>query len=158
MKSSCFIIRFFNTILVRVSHKKHVKKTQVPADDVELNETCSPVGRDATVDNFGVSRPLLWLAHGGPRLGKSETIQLIQKLFANVLHRSIGIDFQIAALQAVMAERIGQDTLHHCCGIGTGGLKHESTSGQGMKRQSEIVKAVLQWRWLIMEEISMMSS
>ena len=113
---------------------------------------------EETAREEDLSRPLLWLVHGGPGVGKSETIKLIQKLFVDVLHWNIGIDFQIAALQAVMAEQLGGDTLHHCCGIGTGGLKNESTNGQGTKRQSEVAKAVLQWRWLIIDEISMISS
>ena len=57
-----------------------------------------------------------------------------------------------------MAEQLGGDTLHHCCSIGIGGLKKESTSGQGARRQTENAKAVLQWRWLIIDEIGMISS
>ena len=40
-----------------------------------------------------LSRPLLWLVHGGPGVGKSETIKLVQNLFTDVLHWSIGINY-----------------------------------------------------------------
>ena len=105
-----------------------------------------------------MSRPLLWLVHGGPGVGKSETIKLVQTLFTDVLHWNIGINYQIAALQAVMAEQLGGDTLHHCCGICIKNLRSEGAYSQGTKRQIEVDKAVLQWRWLIIDEISMISS
>ena len=100
----------------------------------------------------------MWLVHGGPGVGKSETIKLVQSLFTDVLHWNSGINYQIAALQAVMAEQLGGDTLHHSCGICIGKFKSEGAHSQGTKRQHEVAKAVLQWRWLIIDEISMISS
>jgi len=124
--------------------EQYFKSAQLQVLTKVRERVCKGLEEEAHEEDL--SRPLLWLVHGGSGVGESETRKLIQKLFVDVLHWNIGIDFKIAALQAVMAERIGQDTLHHCCGIGTGILKYESTSEQGMKRQSEIVKAVLQWR------------
>ena len=63
---------------------------------------CTELLEAAREEDF--SRPLTWLVHGGPGVGKSETIKLIQKLSIGVLHWNIGINFEIAALQAVMAE------------------------------------------------------
>eukprot|EP00973_Karenia_brevis_P025566 3527919-Karenia_brevis.AAC.1 len=60
----------------------------------------------------------------------------------------------MAALQAVVAEQLRGDTLHHCCGLKRGMLDLEACS----KRQSEVAKSILQWRWLIIDEVSMLSS
>ena len=109
------------------------KQTQMHVLTMVGERVCTELVEAACEDDF--SRPLMWLVHGGPGVGKSETIKLIQKLFIDVLHWNIGIDFQIAALQAVMAEQLGGDTLHHCCGISTGGLKTETAHAQGTKRQ-----------------------
>ncbi len=57
-----------------------------------------------------------------------------------------------------MAEQLGGDTLHHCCGISTGGLKSEEALSQSTKRQPDFPKAVLPWRWLIIDEMCMISS
>ena len=96
------------------------------------------------------SDPLLWLMHGGPGVGKSEVIKLLRSFFEDVCGYTMGLEFQMAALQAVMAEQLGGDTLHHCCGIGG-----YSETG---KRQTEVALGVLQWRWLIIDEVSMISA
>ena len=58
-----------------------------------------------------------WGLHGGPGTGKSHVIQIIKReLFEQVLQRSIGVDFQIVALQAVMADLLEGDTFHHALG------------------------------------------
>ena len=33
--------------------------------------------------------------------------------FADVLHWEMGVEFQVAALQAVIADQLGGDTIHH---------------------------------------------
>ena len=64
-----------------------------------------------------------------------------------------GVDFQMAALQNVMAEQLGGDTLHRCCGLQRGGKMGEAAT----QRQAKVATAVLQWRWLIIVGISMVS-
>ena len=91
------------------------------------------------------SEPLLWMMHGGPGVGKSEVLKLLRQLFEEVCGFSMGVEYQMAALQAVMAEQLGGDTLHHCCGIS----RHSRRLDGDSKRQSEVAKSVLQWRWLI---------
>ena len=59
------------------------------------------------------------------------------------------------ALQAVMAALLGGDTIHHALGIPVFGRKQ---SGGGAENTTEIAKRVLQWRWLIIDEISMVSA
>ena len=61
--------------------------------------------------------PLRWLMRGCPGAGKSHVIQILkERFFKDVLHWDLGIQFQIVALQAVMAELLVGDTLHHVCG------------------------------------------
>ena len=57
------------------------------------------------------------LLHGGPGTGKSQVIKLLkEQLFEKELQWTAGIDFQIAAFQAVNADGIDGDTLHHALG------------------------------------------
>ena len=64
-----------------------------------------------------LSDPLLWLLHGSPGTGKSEVLKLVKELFTEVCGWQMGLDYQMAALQAVMAQLLGGDTIHHACGI-----------------------------------------
>ena len=67
----------------------------------------------------------------------------------------MGVQLQVAALQAVVAQLIGGDTIHHACWVpasdsGTGAMQ------AGISQQA-VAKRVLQLRWLIIDEISMVS-
>ena len=68
----------------------------------------------------------------------------------------MGVQFQVVALQAVMAEQLGGDTIHHACGIPVN-KRGEGLEAQ-VQKQQDIAKRVLQWRWLIIDEISMVSA
>jgi hypothetical protein len=99
------------------------------------------------------SQPLLWLLHGRPGTGKSHVLRLLRELFDRVLQYQIGVEYQVAAFQAVMAAQLGGDTLHHACGIAI------KDTGEGRRqRQTDTAKRVLRWRWLIIDEISMVSA
>ena len=63
------------------------------------------------------SEPLRWCVHGGPGVGKSYVIQQIRQFFEDVCDWEQGLDFQILALQAVMADQLGGETVHHALGI-----------------------------------------
>eukprot|EP00959_Pyramimonas_sp_CCMP1952_P236643 4945551-Pyramimonas_sp.AAC.1 len=69
---------------------------------------------------------------------------------------TIGVNFQITALQAVMAQLLGGDTIHHACGIPA--IKRGAEQGEDVKLEYETAKRVLQWRWLFIDEISMVSA
>ena len=63
-------------------------------------------------------KPLLWLMHGGPGTGKSHVVKIIkEQLFEKELQWEQGIDFQVTALQAVNADSLDGDTLHHALGL-----------------------------------------
>ena len=104
--------------------------------------------------DFG--EPLRWLVHGGPGTGKSHVIKQIKELFRDALHWDMGIEYQIVALQAVMADQLGGDTIHHACGIPV--RKRGESGDEAGQKQMEVAKRILQWRWLIIDEISMVSA
>ena len=83
-------------------------------------------------------------------------LKLISELFTDVLGWVQGIDFQKVALQATMAEQIGGDTIHHALGINPFGQK--GSDAKERQKQSAVAERVLQWRWLIVDEISMVSN
>ena len=105
--------------------------------------------------DFG--EPFRWLLHGGPGTGKSHVIRVLKdRLFKEVLHWDLGIGFQIVALQAVMADLLGGDTIHHACGIPV--YKRTQNKQTDEQKTIDIAKRVLQWRWFIIDVISMVAT
>ena len=76
--------------------------------------------------------PLFWMVHGGPGVGKTYVTSKIQELFSTVLGWVSGIEHQVAALQAVMADLINGDTIHHALGIDPfGGAGNQAVIDRG---------------------------
>ena len=70
--------------------------------------------------------PLRWCVHGGPGTGKTHIIKIIkEELFGQVLGWNIGLEYNIIAFQAVMADLLGGDTIHHALNIGIFGQKQK---------------------------------
>ena len=67
----------------------------------------------------------------------------------------VGVQFSVVALQAVMTALLEGDTIHHALGIPCFGRKGQREQGD---RSMEVAKRVLQLRWLIIDEISMVSA
>eukprot|EP00435_Cladocopium_sp_Y103_P052258 s774_g16.t1 len=100
------------------------------------------------------AEPLRWVLHGGPGTGKSHTLKLLRtELFENVLGWQHGVEFQIVSFQAVMAELLNGDTIHHALGLDWSGDRT-----QNLPRTLERARQALQWRWLILDEFSMVSA
>ena len=102
-----------------------------------------------------VSEPLRWALHGGPGTGKSYTLNLVRReLFEQILGWQQGVHFQVVTLQAVMAEQLDGDTIHHALGLNWNG------AGNGISEAKllELCATTLQWRWLFIDEISMVSA
>ena len=76
-----------------------------------------------------------------------------KELFEEVLRWQHGVDFQIVSFQAVMAELLDGDTIHHALGLDWGGDKTAN-----WLRTLEKAQQTLQWRWLILDEFSMVSA
>lgn len=102
--------------------------------------------------------PLRWSMHGGPGTGKTHVIKILkEELFGQVLGWNIGMEFNIIAFQAVMADLLGGDTIHHALNICIFGMKKKEKGSQEM-RARETMRSMLMLRWLIIDEISMVSA
>ena len=55
-----------------------------------------------------------------------------------------------------MADLLSGDAIHHACGISV--FKKGSAGEEATAKQMEVAKRVLQWRWLIIDEVSMVSA
>ena len=103
--------------------------------------------------------PLLWVLHGGPGTGKSEVSLMAKELFIDVCGWEMGGEFQMVALQAVMAQLLGGDTIHHAAGINPFGVKQDADAQRkANQKQTEVGKRIMRWRWLFIDEISMVSA
>jgi len=126
------------------------KDAQVAVLEKVITRMCRELQQEAA--EVDLDDPLLWCVHGGPGTGKTETLKLLKELFGECGWQ-MGLEYQMAALQAITAQAVGGDTLHHSCGISWSGISdtHQSQS-------KRVAERVLQWRWLIIDEISMVSS
>ncbi|CAJ1327813.1 unnamed protein product, partial [Effrenium voratum] len=117
------------------------------------------------------AEPLAWLLHGPPGTGKSHVLKFLRELFEEQLGYTQGIDFeargrncgrlsrpagvaapQVAAFQAVNAADIRGRTLHNACGLGVDAAALDRAVGQ------EAAKRMSYWRWLVVDEVSMVNA
>ena len=98
--------------------------------------------------------------HGGPGTGKSHVIKLLKEdFFQERLGYVAGTDFQVLALQAVNAEAIDGDTIHHALGLRPfQSASNNKASSGGDVPSEQAAKLVSQWKWIIIDEISMVST
>ena len=70
-------------------------------------------------DYDSLPEPLRWSMHGGPGTGKTHVIKIIkEERFEKVLKWNTGVEFQIIALQAVVAVfLLSGDTVHQAFNI-----------------------------------------
>ena len=81
------------------------------------NQVCVELRARAT-NNYDDFHPLRWSLHGGPGTGKSNVIKIIKtELFEKLLQYKSAEYFHIVALQAVMANLLGGDTIHHALNL-----------------------------------------
>ena len=120
---------------------------------------CEEMEAVATGDFESLGEPLRWTMHGGPGTGKTHVITTIkEELFQKVLQWTIGNEFQVVALQIVMADLLSGDTIHHALSIPIYGKHVYTKEGTSEKNDLETMKTILQLRWLIIDEISMVSA
>ncbi|CAJ1394411.1 unnamed protein product, partial [Effrenium voratum] len=96
--------------------------------------------------------PLVWLLHGPPGAGKSHVLKYLRELFEEQLGYVQGIDYEVAAFQAVNAADIKGKTIHNVCGL--------SADWKAVDRavSKEVAKRMGLWRWLIIDEVSMVNA
>ena len=95
--------------------------------------------------------PLLWLLHGPPGTGKSHVLGFVRELF-NMMGYTYGLDYEVAAFQAVNAADLGGKTMHKAFGWKGKGEKAQ----EGARRDAH--KRMAHWRWLILDEISLVDA
>ena len=113
----------------------HVIATRMKEEARDLMEGC--------VCN---SEPSSLLCMGGPGVGKSYISKAMRRLFDMVKYEDTR-HYQFAAYQAVVAEQLRGDTLHHFAGVGVG----KSSDPSNKKPKNNL-------RWLIIDEISQVSA
>ena len=96
----------------------------------------------------------------GPGTGQTHVIKLIkEELFEKILKWNTSVEFQIVALQAVMADLLQGDTIHHAFNIPVFGRNYSTRPVHlGSNKDIQNAKAVLQYRCIIIDEISMVSA
>ena len=123
-------------------------------------EVCGKVARqvlqEMSLEGAEGVEPLRWALHGGPGTGKSYVLnRLREELFQDILGWKQGDEFQVVTLQAVMANDLNGDTIHHAFGLNWQSLGDERISGHKLL---DLSAKALRWRWLIIDEISMVSA
>ena len=98
------------------------------------------------------SEPLVYLLHGPPGTGKSFVLPHLRQLF-QLLGYKPGIEFEITAFQAVNAASIEGKTIHNAFGMNLVG----ATASEAPV-SSETAKRMAYWRWVIVDEISMVNA
>ena len=92
-------------------------------------------------------------------MGKTHVIKIIKdELLGKILGWHIGMEYNIVALQAVMADMLGGDTIHLGLNAGIFGEKWKSNQGNQETGARETMKSMFMLRWLIIDEISMVSA
>ena len=95
--------------------------------------------------------------HGGPGTRRTHVIKIIKKeLFEKVLSWNTGEEFQIVALQAVMADLLKGDTIHHACGIPV--RKKGSDGDVVIQSDKSVAEKSLYWKWLLIDEFGMVGA
>ena len=118
---------------------------------LQENSTGQDVGATADAGD----EPMRWAVHGGPGTGKSHVLRVLRtELFENLLGWRHGIEFKILTLQAVMAEQVDGDTIHH--GVGLHGRHADAEIS--LARLLALRAEATRWRWLLLDEISMDSA
>ena len=92
--------------------------------------------------------PMRYLLHGPPGTGKSHVLRYVKELFDLIGLRQ-GVDWEILAYQNSNASDLGGRAIHAAFGFSQYGASRD----QGIS--AEIVKGMAHWRWLFVDEISL---
>ena len=104
------------------------------------------------------AEPLAWLLHGPPGTGKSHVLKFLRELFEEQLGYAQGIDYEARASSGSLLCRgrfvayIRGRTLHNACGLGVDAAALDRAVSQ------EAAKRMSYWRWLVVDEVSMVNA
>ena len=99
------------------------------------------------------AEPMCHLLHGPPGTGKSHCLIFLRELFDLIGYRQ-GIDYEVLAFQAVNAASLAGKTIHHACGFRT----EQHSSGDAAAIAATTAKRMSYWRWVFLDEISMVGA
>ena len=121
------------------------------------DRVCDEMDLLASGDYDSLPERLRWSMHGGQNTGDTHVTKIIKdELIEKVLKWNIGVTFQIVALQAVMADLLSGDTIHHAFNLLVFGKKGSKPVGD--KGGLNTMKGILQLRCLIIDEITMVGA
>ncbi len=103
---------------------------------------------EASVRDASGEEPLRYLLHGPPGTGKSHVLKLLEELFEMIGYKK-GLDWQLVAFQAANASDLSGETIHHALGFSINFRSQNEPMGP------ELAKRAAHWRWLFIDEISM---
>ena len=148
-----------NIRMREVDGRRVLNKEQLQVVKLVATRVCDEMWVVAKGDYSKLGEPLRWCMHGGPGTGMTHVIKILKdELFGEIFKWKMGAEFQIVAFQAVMADLLGGDTVHHALNIGVFGKQFQRREGSNDSKSLDVMKAVLQLRWLIIDEISMVSA
>ena len=108
---------------------------------------CDEMDALAWNDFSTIWEPLRWSMHGGPGTGKTHVIKILnEELLGKVLKWNMAVELQVVALQAVMADLLGGDAIHHALNIGIFGKAMKSREGAKDNKAIDTMKALLRLR------------
>ena len=146
-----------NQFLVDIASSRKCNSEQVSF----LETVCARLKAEAVTgqDRGGMAETnteaLRWALHGGPGTGKSYVLNLLRReLFEDCLGWRQGVEFQVVAFQAVNAEPLDGETIHKALGLAWHGNDHSIDA----QRILDLAKEAVKWRWLLIDEISMVSA
>ena len=130
-----------------------------------LRHIVARVEKELTEERAGTvqatsDEPIFDLIHGIPGAGKSKVIAWICEIFTDVLGWTSGNQFVCLAVQNTIAANIGGSTIHHWGNINIGNDQgNKSGKGNRGKRDTSILfNRCLNLRWILIDEISMVSA
>ena len=121
-------------------------------------DRCYQEAEDDAAGRASASVPLRWLLHGKPGTGKSHVLRCIISFFKECLRWQQGVQFCVAALQAVTAAAVGGDTLHHTAAINPFFHNVDSSASDGLTSSRALQQRLLCCRWLLIDEAFMLSA
>ena len=113
----------------------------------------APLGTMSEGEGRNIQASLLFGYYmGAPGTGKSHVLTFVRELFKEQLAFTEGIDYVITAFQAVNAADIKGSTIHQALSLN---MNFRNLSDAVTLSAS---KRISQWRWLFIDEVSMVSS
>ena len=95
--------------------------------------------------------PLRWLLHGPPGTGKSHVLTFIRELLGLAGHQ-YALHYEIVAFQTVNAADLDGKTIHKAFGFSIRGTGNDGAATENA------LKTMAFWRWLILDEISLINA